>query len=77
MSRHTHTVFTQGFLINQQKGTDDKYGRGANLKMLSRRDRQAYCFYRRRHSRRPTNSLSGRTPNPIHLNTLIEKNRCP
>ena len=61
------------FLLNQQKGADDKYGCGANLKMLYRRDRQAYCLYRRRHSRRPTNSLSGRTPNPIPF--LYEKKR--
>ena len=62
-----------GIFIYQLKGADDKYGRGANLKMLSRRDRQAYCLYRRRHSRRPANSYSGWTPNPIPF--LYEKKR--
>lgn len=46
------------FLLNQQNGADDKYECGTNLKMLSRRDRQSYCLYRRRHSRRPTNTTA-------------------
>lgn len=34
---------------------------------------QAYCLYIHRHSRRHTNSLSGRTPNPLPF--LYEKKR--
>lgn len=61
LSRTYYTVFAQGFLYFN-KGSDLIYDCG---RMLSRRDRQAYCLYiRQPHGRRITNSFSGRPPNP-------------
>lgn len=53
--------FRSGIFIFK-KGSDLKYDCG---RMLSRRDRQAYCLYIRQPlGRRITNSFSGQPPNP-------------